>query len=387
MRRPSRLLLLTAVAAVVATALVIVSGPWASVSAQTSTPTVTFLHAGHLPAQRAGSFISLLPACGCANRTALEQFSLKTGRPLGAIASVSGPNMSDPHASPDGSVLLTFSNGSLCKAPVGGGISAGPCDPLPNSCTSDVERLNPRTGVAGPLLTQPSSTIVTDAVPSPQGGLIAMTVGACLPESSHLVIRDLNSGREWAIGADLPRCTNLGAASWSLDGSRLVFPYGPLVHMRDPGPASGAFCTATRFASLVVVSARTASRSSSWKLIAADPGCSFQAAAFDRSGIAAVEGCKRGDPPGYSANPNLGDAYLVQLDRLQIVRRFALKRGYNDGAVAQDPRTGNLLVSEYQAANQGFPVYDWVWSYNGRALRLVRRYHENDAPQVIAEPW
>lgn len=67
--------------------------------------------------------------------------------------------------------------------------------------------------------------------------------------------------------------------------------------------------------------------------------------------------------------------------------RLELARGYNAGDVVNDPRTGRVLVSEYQAANQGIPVFNWVWAFDGHALRTIGRFPNNDAPAVIAEPW
>ena len=45
-------------------------------------------------------------------------------------------------------------------------------------------------------------------------------------------------------------------------------------------------------------------------------------------------------------------------------------------------------ISEYQAPNNGVRhVYNWVWAYRDRKLRLIHRYTEDDAPEVTAEPW
>ena len=73
----------------------------------------------------------------------------------------------------------------------------------------------------------------------------------------------------------------------------------------------------------------------------------------------------QGEPHGeYSVNG--GNAYLIQLSSPPGVLRLALARGYNAGDIANDPRTGTVLVSEYQAANQGIPVFNWVWAFDAR---------------------
>jgi hypothetical protein len=46
-----------------------------------------------------------------------------------------------------------------------------------------------------------------------------------------------------------------------------------------------------------------------------------------------------------------------------------------------------VLVSENQAGNQGVPTHDPVWTFDGRRLRLVRRYPNESSPAVTAEGW
>lgn len=250
----------------------------------------------HLPAPRAGSFISLVPACGCALHTALLQFSSSDGRRLGTFARVSTDRgrvmVSDPHPTPRGSLLLTFSSGPRCKGP---SRSFGLCYPVKDSCSSRIVKVQPRSGTVSQLLSFPASRLITSAVPSPRGHLLLMAAAPCQrPTKHYLVVRDLASGRQWSIGADVPRCTGIGPAAWSLDGSDLVFPYARLIPTQTP--AGPEFCTGTFPAGLVVASAKRPSNSSSWKPIKPDRGCSFLYAVFDPTGIAAVEGCKPGNP-------------------------------------------------------------------------------------------
>lgn len=348
---------------------------------------------GHLPAPRTGTFISLWPACACAKRTVLDQFSLKTGRRLGTVLSVpvaTGESVSRPAARAGGPVLLTFSSGPRCAGPPGGGASAGACVPLPNSCTGRVESLNPATGAVGPLVTTPSSTLVTDTVPSPDGRMVVMTTAGC--ETSYfdasLVVRNLASGQQWSIGADAARCHDLGRPAWSGDGSRLVFPYGPSILPRRTKPLAQQMCSAPRSNRLAVVPSGRASSTTAWKLIRADKGCSFESATFDRRGIAAAEGCRRGDPRGVSADPGLGDAYLLQLNRDdRVVARAALEPGWEEGLVSTVPRSRMVLVSQDQPANQSYRERDWVWEFDGYHLHAVGHYSAHDAAQVIAAAW
>lgn len=340
-------------------------------------------------APRAGTFLSLSPACGCGAHNVLAQFSLRTGRRLGTLAELAvggaAGNVSDPHVGPGGNVWLTSSTGPLCSNDTAG------CGPVPDSCTGSVIRYDPQTLRVTTAVSAPASQLLVDAVPSPRAGRVAMLTATNCAKSffdQHIVVRDLGSGREWSIGADARRCHSISSPAWSREGSRLMFVYGPSHASRSVEVGPGGVCSSPGFGRLVVVAADHSSSARSWKLIEADPRCSYLAAAFDPAGIAAVEGCVKGAPADDGPDPGSGDAFLVQLSRRdRVVARFQLARGFNEGDVATDWRTGAVLVSEYQAANQGIPVYDWVWALHGGTLGLVHRYANEDAPTVVAEPW
>jgi len=119
------------------------------------------------------------------------------------------------------------------------------------------------------------------------------------------------------------------------------------------------------------------------------PRCGFLYGVFDQQGIAGVEGCDYGQPAGFGGDPHVGDAFLVQLSgpNLRVIRRLPLKLGFDGGTVVEDPQTGTVLISEYQAANNGVQPYNWVWAFAHGTLRLIHRYHEIDAPEITAEPW
>jgi hypothetical protein len=343
------------------------------------------LPAGRASTSRAGSFISLWPACACGKRTVLEQFSLKNGRRLRALTAVpssTGAHVANPHTDSRGGVWITTSSGPRCTSGVAG------CGPEPNSCSGTAVRFDPTTRSTKTELTFPNSILVADTRPSPNGRLIAMTTGGCATSffNEHIVVRDRRSGRQWTIGADAAPCHALGDPAWNPNGTQLVFPYGPSVLSRHTHVPGGT-CTAARFSRLAVVPAGRSSQTTTWKLLKADHGCSYQAATFDRWGIAAIEGCVQGEPRGqYSVNG--GNTYLVQLNsRHHVMMRLELARGYNGGDIANDPRNGTVLVSEDQGANQGIPVFNWVWVFDGHALRTIRRFPNEDAPTVIAEPW
>jgi hypothetical protein len=239
------------------------------------------------------------------------------------------------------------------------------------------------------LLALPPSMLVSDAVPSPDGAMIAMRSAGCATSyfDQNVVVRALATGRQWAIGADAPRCHAIGRPSWSADGSRLVFAYRPSVLRYGTEPKARDFCTEPRFGRLAIVPARRASSVRTWKLVGADRHCSFAAAAFDRDGIAAVEACQRG-PHGFTVALNLGQAYLLQLSkRNRVVERIALKPGWEDGLLSTDARDGAVLITQDQPANAGYPERDWVWQFDGHRLRPIASYRADDAAQVLAVPW
>ena len=184
------------------------------------------LRTGRRGTSRAGSFISLSPACACGKRTVLEQFSLKNGRRLRALTAVpsnTGAHVANPHTDSRGGVWITTSTGPRCTSGVAG------CGPAPNSCSGTAVRFDPTTRSTTTELTFPSSILVADTLPSPNSRLVAMTTGGCATSffNEHIVIRDLRSGRQWTIGADAAPCHALGDPAWNPDGSQLVFPTVP----------------------------------------------------------------------------------------------------------------------------------------------------------------
>jgi hypothetical protein len=201
-------------------------------------------------------------------------------------------------------------------------------------------------------------------------------------------VQDVQSGRQWTIGADAAPCHALFTPALSPDGSKLVFAYGPAnssqrlpeVSTSDLGKG---ICTQARPGEVAVVSAGHSSELSSARLFPPSRGCSYQSAVFDRRGIAAIEACEQGSPPGqYGLGDHLGDAYLVQLNNSgRVVLRLALRRGSNIGRLASDPGTGLVFVSEGQGENTS-PAFDWVWTFDGHRLRAVGHYNAH----VTAEP-
>lgn len=131
----------------------------------------------------------------------------------------------------------------------------------------------------------------------------------------------------------------------------------------------------------------SAARTGRLRLIDPDSGCIFRAAAFDRAGLAAAEGCNHGDPE-HGAGGYLGQAYLLQYGpRDRLTMRVPLHLGLEQAVVATDPGTGNVLVTQDQPANEPYAERDWVYAFDGHRLRPIAHYHADDAAQVLAIPW
>lgn len=332
------------------------------------------------------SFLSLWEAPH-SEAVSLETFSLRNGAPLGTLVTFagprrleSGPSTPEPAA---GSLWFTLSRGPFYQNDTNGG------DPKPDSCASEVVRLDPSNREQTTVLRFPSSALTDGVAPSPNGRVLMLSTGGCATSyfNQHFLVVNDRTGRRFAIGAHLTPCHELGPPAWNAGGTDVVFPYGP--SRLSPGThfVPDGTCASHLASGIAVVRVRPGARIDARRLIAPPKGCSFQSAVFDRSGIAAVEGCERhafGEPEGsYDSGP----AYLVQLNqRKKVVLRLPLRPGSDTTSLQADPRTGVVLVSEQEAQRGAKEGLDWVWQYSGRRLRFVKAYSGGDT-QVTAVPW
>lgn len=309
--------------------------------------------------------------------TVLERFSLADGLPVGQLAQVA-EGAGQPHAGGE-SVWLTVSNGPRYLGRVAGG------DPQANTCSATVERLDLRDGTTVNVLSFPHSVKVDSAVPSPSDQQLVMLSGICNRAyfNQHLVVDDLRSGRSWAIGVDAAPCHSISAPSWNAAGTQLVFAYAPADRSQSlpetPRPdLGGGVCTQPRAGNVAIVPAEHASHLSRARLIAPPHGCSYDAAVFDREGIAAALGCEKGSAPGFEGlGDYMGDAYIVQIDRRgHVARRRPLLSEPNPITLSPSPAGGPVLVTEKQGENNR-PWWDSIWTFDGHKLRLVGHYRES----------
>lgn len=377
--RGARRVLLGGCAAVAAVMLGWLAAP-ATPAPAPAAPKLTFSFINGRAASGApgAMFFSIFPECGCTGHTVIGQFSRRTGRLVRALGTIrTDGQIGDAATDARGGLWMTFTSGPALAAPQtdGGG-------PVPNTCSGALVRFDLRSGAARTVTRFPPSVLVGNAVPSPDGRRVALLEGGCSTASfdQHIVVLNRQGREQVEIGGDAAPCHWLFNVAWSPDGARLVFPYGPSNLPRNTSFVPNRTCLRPRANELAIASARRQSDAASWTVWHPERGCSYQSAAFDRTGIVASEACSHGAPAG--------PAYLVQLGRHgRRLARFPLRIAYEDGDVVRDPVKGHVLVSESQAGNIGVASYDWVWELNRRSLRLLGRYRTIDATVVMAQPW
>jgi hypothetical protein len=285
-----------------------------------------------------------------------------------------------------GRLFLTVATGPHCDTPPGKVAMECPRW-IPNSCGNTVAALAPGQSGFGTVFTVPGSEAISDVVPDPAGNQAALTMAPC--RSTHgttgLFVRGLVSGRARAIATSSNPCDGYGPAAWNQAGTELAF-------LRDrangnPITVAGGFGCPTGRDYLALAPIKHGSTPAKLTLIRPDRGCIFRAVAFDAGGIVTDEGCNRHSPPNQGGG-HLGQAVLVQYDpRGRVLTRRLLELGLEDSVIATEPRTGDVLITQDQPANSGYPERDWVWEFDGRHLRSVANYSSEDADQILAIPW
>ena len=290
----------------------------------------------------------------------LATLSVATGKVLRRLSGLpGGAQVTGPFAAGDGSLWYTLSSGPRSRSDVLGG------DPAPDSCTSKVIRLDPKTGASRTVLASSSSALIGAAVPNPAGTEVAYLRQGCQDYKGwYLVVRNLKTGTEHSIGrADAP-CDDLSTPSWSADGKSLIFTWAPaLEKITRPGPQSACPGSPVPDNAIVVVPARYRGPVPTGQAVA-DQGCGYVAASFDRWGVAAVDVC---------GLLSAGTTTLVQLSRsLHSERGLPLPASADGVSVSTAPGGAEVAVDEYQAP--GFtanPPAQWLEIYDGMTLRTI----------------
>jgi len=308
-----------------------------------------------------------------AHTPVIEEFSVKTGQPIRAVASVlaSALWVGDLVQAPDGWIWFTESSGPRLRNDTAGG------DPEPNSCSGAAVKLDPGTGRQTVVFHTPRAVWFDAAVPSPNGRFVAYQTGPCARSyfNAHFVIRDLRTGRQWSIGQDARTCHDLSWAAWTPDGQTLLFGYGPSALAAGVASQEGyGTCQASEPDELATVSALSPASIRSVSLTAAPKGCGYVEGVSDTWGILALETCGGIGLGGYG----LGRSAVVQLSsRLEVIGRWRLPPGQDGTSLSVSPNRRLVLIDEYEA-----PIYagtrtvqqqmDWIAVFNGSRLHVIR---------------
>ena len=240
-----------------------------------------------------------------------------------------------------GQLWITLSAGPRCSSDVNG------CGPLPGTCRSEILVANPATGAVRTVLQGGNNELISDAVPSSDGRLVAFLHSGCANYffTDDLVVRNMSSGHQTVIGADLPPCHVLAQPHWSTDGASLAVVYGPA----STAPSSGAghgFCSTPQPSSLVLVSASASQPTITGRTAPADPECDTQIGVPTANGYVAIEHC--GSAPSFID----GTVAMVSYDdNLRPVARTPLGPCEDGASLAVDRAGQDVLVSTYQYCN------------------------------------
>ena len=158
-------------------------------------------------------------------RTAIEQFSLSDAAPLRTLIWLTGHLAGESFApGPGGALWLTLTTGPRPKCP-----NCLESAAVPDSCTNRVARLDPVTGRLTTVRKFPSSMLIEEARPSPNGRWLLLHARGCTSSwlNAHLLAINLRTGVQWTVGSEATPCHDVGAAEWSEGSSELVVPFGP----------------------------------------------------------------------------------------------------------------------------------------------------------------
>jgi hypothetical protein len=176
-----------------------------------------------------------------------------------------------------GNLWVTYSRGPVYRNGTAGG------DPLPGSCANEIAIVHATTGRVTAFLRTGDDVLISGAVPSPDGRLLAYRESGCATGyfDSYLRVTELSTGRSWTIGRGLPRCHLITGPSWSTDGQRLLAGYAPATAPAYTGPQGT--CLSPRRERLVQLNPAVTQAGLAGGSAGADPGCEITSVA----GIAA----------------------------------------------------------------------------------------------------
>jgi hypothetical protein len=319
--------------------------------------------------ERAGAASSFVSAYPISDATEIDRYSLANGRSLGVLVHIprrrstaSSSTVSTPHLLANGDYLLTLGHGEVCRS------SRHACRAIPNSCSSQVETLDPVSGSARPLFSVSGGWRVLDAVPSPNDRSVALVEEGCRGGATRLDVRVLATGHSQLVTRQLSQCGLGSDVAWNPRSTKLAFAYAPHPNLNDY-PAGCELATAA---------AGRTTRPASWAMIHTRASCGFEASAFDSTGIVAVMGC--GDNDGGTTSTLLQYSGGGRLLTRRGLDSFDPPQYGLDAQLESDPAVHAVLVSEIVTDD---PDVSDVWTFNGSTLHHVGDYF-GDA--ILAEP-
>lgn len=243
----------------------------------------------------------------------------------------------------------------------------------PASCGGEVWALAAEDGTPHKLFDVVATVAASSPVTSPDGTRVAFLAGDCgtYQGSTTIVVHTLAGGAETRLG--LTRAAAIGTLSWSRDGSRIAVAAEGLAEPPSTPVFNGVETTGRGF---VVVPVQVGSQSATAMPKAPDAGCEVQAVAFDRAGLAVLEGC-----PSTTDAP----ARLVQLDptATRVLWRADTGACPNGATIAADPTGERLLVNANPACGEN---HDDLQIWTGPQVRQVIE-HTATAELVNDATW
>lgn len=273
---------------------------------------------------------------------AVEAVSPTSGKPLCRVAGGKRDRMDTAGLSSAGSqaLLVTYARGPECTSNVAG------CGPRPHTCGAEVVRVDLAKRRTTVVWSVGRDTMLRDAALSPDGSMLVARESPCVPSyfNDHLVVRRVDDGATWTIGAKVPRCHWVGRPQWLAGSRRVVITYAA---PSGTTPYTGADGTCSSFGdeNLVRLDVTRGSPAITGDVVAPRRSCTWRDVAVAGADTYAVEAC------GKTSERLDGPVTLVKLDRsLQRQREWTIGRCSDGDSVAAGDNRG-VVVSAYLFCN------------------------------------
>lgn len=248
----------------------------------------------------------------------------------------------------------------------------------PGECGRVIYRIDHATGRSDAVVTVESDKTVSSPVLSPDGTSLAYLSAPCqygygdteLPTPQWVVVvHDMVSGRQRQLSVP---GTSANTPSWSPDGTQFMFDVRYLEYPPHAAPA--------RIAGFVMVASDAAGPLSTADVLPApDSACVAARTAFDRTGVALLEGCP---------DQVTGPAPLVQLgpSGRSVVWRANTGLCPNGATVVPDRTGDRLLIGATATCGGPGTVTDVVQVWTGQHSQEIGRY-PNSQQFVQSAVW